>query len=109
MGLIKDIYNEEFYKAFASSLTKTLPNFVSTKFIDLVLVDAFYEMGIKRVVFARELSIDEIDSIDVPIEIIVSPIIISGIWNLFAILLFALQSGVFLPYVMLRHHHVLSA
>ena len=28
----------------------------------------FYELGVKRVVFSRELSIDEIDSIDVPIE-----------------------------------------
>ena len=28
----------------------------------------FYDLGVKRVVFARELSIDEIDSIDVPIE-----------------------------------------
>ena len=28
----------------------------------------FYELGVKRVVFARELSIDEIDNIDVPIE-----------------------------------------
>ncbi len=28
----------------------------------------FYDLGVKRVVFSRELSIDEIDSIDVPIE-----------------------------------------
>ena len=28
----------------------------------------YYDLGVKRVVFARELSIDEIDSIDVPIE-----------------------------------------
>ena len=28
----------------------------------------FYELGVKRVVFSRELSIDEINSIDVPIE-----------------------------------------
>lgn len=28
----------------------------------------FYELGVKRVVFSRELSIEEIDSIDVPIE-----------------------------------------
>ena len=28
----------------------------------------YYNLGVKRVVFARELSIDEIDSIDVPIE-----------------------------------------
>ena len=28
----------------------------------------YYELGVKRVVFSRELSIDEIDSIDVPIE-----------------------------------------
>ena len=28
----------------------------------------FYELGVKRVVFSRELSIDEIDNIDVPIE-----------------------------------------
>lgn len=28
----------------------------------------FYEIGVKRVVFSRELSVDEIDSIDVPIE-----------------------------------------
>ncbi len=28
----------------------------------------FYELGVKRVVFSRELSIDEIDSIDIPIE-----------------------------------------
>ncbi|MES2446823.1 MAG: DNA alkylation repair protein [Bacteroidota bacterium] len=48
MGLIKDIYNEEFYKAFASSLTKTLPGFVSAKFINLVLDDAFYQMEWKE-------------------------------------------------------------
>ncbi len=28
----------------------------------------YYDLGVKRVVFSRELSIDEIDSIDVPIE-----------------------------------------
>ena len=28
----------------------------------------YYELGVKRVVFSRELSIDEIDAIDVPIE-----------------------------------------
>ncbi len=28
----------------------------------------FYDLGVKRVVFAREMSIDEIESIDVPIE-----------------------------------------
>ena len=28
----------------------------------------YYDLGVKRVVFARELSIDEIDKIDVPIE-----------------------------------------
>ena len=28
----------------------------------------YYDLGVKRVVFARELSIDEIDNIDVPIE-----------------------------------------
>ena len=28
----------------------------------------FYELGVKRVVFSRELSIDQIDNIDVPIE-----------------------------------------
>ena len=28
----------------------------------------YYELGVKRVVFSRELTIDEIDSIDVPIE-----------------------------------------
>ena len=30
--------------------------------------DLYYKLGVKRVVFSRELSIDEIDSIDVPIE-----------------------------------------
>ena len=28
----------------------------------------YYELGVKRVVFAREMTIDEIDSIDIPIE-----------------------------------------
>ena len=31
-------------------------------------VKMFYDLGVKRVVFSRELSIDEIDSIDIPIE-----------------------------------------
>lgn len=31
-------------------------------------IELFYKLGVKRVVFSRELSIDEIDSIDVPIE-----------------------------------------
>lgn len=31
-------------------------------------VQLFYDLGVKRVVFSRELSIDEIDSVDVPIE-----------------------------------------
>lgn len=32
------------------------------------ICELFYKLGVKRVVFSRELSIDEIDSIDVPIE-----------------------------------------
>ena len=31
-------------------------------------IQMFHDLGVKRVVFSRELSIDEIDSIDVPIE-----------------------------------------
>lgn len=48
MGLIKDIYNEQFYSAFASSLNQTLPNFDQQKFMELALADAFYQMEWKE-------------------------------------------------------------
>ena len=48
MGLIKDIYNEQFYRAFALSLTKTLPDFNQEEFMERALADAFYQMEWKE-------------------------------------------------------------
>ena len=48
MGLIKDIYNEQFYQALASSLTKVLPEFNQVKFMELALANSFYQMEWKE-------------------------------------------------------------
>lgn len=48
MGLIKDIYNEQFYSAFASSLVKTIPRFNAENFMEAIFSDAFDSMEWKQ-------------------------------------------------------------
>jgi 3-methyladenine DNA glycosylase AlkC len=48
MALIKDIYNQHFYKNLAGSLEKVVPNFNYKKFIKAALSDAFFKMEWKE-------------------------------------------------------------